>query len=68
MNAIYRIHQLQKHIVVESRYISTEGKNPQKVIRDKCTRSSGTKGGVGKTFVSINLAVPQPTFSGNVLF
>ena len=54
MNAIYRIHQLQKHIVVE------KSDTPQKKIRKKelgqVYTVFSTKGGVGKTFVSINLA------------
>ncbi|WP_321380386.1 AAA family ATPase [Trichococcus shcherbakoviae] len=54
MNAIYRIHQLQEHIVV------AKSDTPQKKIRKKelgqVYTVFSTKGGVGKTFVSINLA------------
>ena len=54
MNAIYRIHQLQERIVV------TKSDAPQKKIRKselgQVYTVFSTKGGVGKTFVSINLA------------
>ena len=54
MNAIYRIHQLQERNVV------TKSETPQKKIRKRelgqVYTVFSTKGGVGKTFVSINLA------------
>lgn len=54
MNAIYRIHQLQERNVV------TNSETPQKKIRKRelgqVYTVFSTKGGVGKTFVSINLA------------
>lgn len=54
MNAIYRIHQLQERTVV------TKAETPQKKIRKRelgqVYTVFSTKGGVGKTFVSINLA------------
>lgn len=54
MNAIYRIHQLQERTVV------TKAEAPQKKLRKRelgqVYTVFSTKGGVGKTFVSINLA------------
>ena len=54
MNSIYRIHQLQERTVV------TKAETPQKKIRKselgQVYTVFSTKGGVGKTFVSINLA------------
>ncbi len=54
MNSIYRIHQLQERNVV------TKSETPQKKIRKRelgqVYTVFSTKGGVGKTFVSINLA------------
>ncbi|WP_320162916.1 AAA family ATPase [uncultured Trichococcus sp.] len=54
MNSIYRIHQLQERNVV------TKSDTPQKKIRKRelgqVYTVFSTKGGVGKTFVSINLA------------
>lgn len=54
MNSIYRIHQLQERTVV------TKSETPQKKIRKRelgqVYTVFSTKGGVGKTFVSINLA------------
>jgi len=54
MNAIYRIHQLQERIV------ATKPETPQKKARKselgQVYTVFSTKGGVGKTFVSINLA------------
>lgn len=54
MNSIYRIHQLQE------RFIVAKTEAPQKKIRKRelgqVYTVFSTKGGVGKTFVSINLA------------
>lgn len=54
MNSIYRIHQLQERTVV------TKAEAPQKKLRKselgQVYTVFSTKGGVGKTFVSINLA------------
>ena len=54
MNSIYRIHQLQERTVV------TKAEAPQKKLRKRelgqVYTVFSTKGGVGKTFVSINLA------------
>ena len=54
MNSIYRIHQLQERFVV------AKAETPQKKIRKselgQVYTVFSTKGGVGKTFVSINLA------------
>ncbi|SFE45647.1 Hypothetical protein TPAS_1352 [Trichococcus pasteurii] len=54
MNSIYRIHQLQERTAV------TKAEAPQKKLRKselgQVYTVFSTKGGVGKTFVSINLA------------
>ena len=54
MNAIYRIHQLQE------KKVALQQETPQKKIRKselgQVYTVFSTKGGVGKTFVSINLA------------
>ena len=54
MNAIYRIHQLQE------KKVSLQQEAPQKKVRKselgQVYTVFSTKGGVGKTFVSINLA------------